>query len=473
MDTENFNQRVLKAGFWYVISTIMVRGISFLTTPFFTRLLTREQYGFLTVYESWLRILLPILTLSLYASVERAKYEFEAEYDAYIASIQSVMTGLCMGAAVITALFHKQIGGMLHMTDLMLAVMIFYVWAQAVINSVQRREKLLLQYRQNIAVTACATVVPTVLSMIILNWCKTAGWQEELLTIRILSFYIPQMITGAALAVVVYQRGHGRFAKKHLQFAVLFSLPLIPHVLSMEILNQSDKIMVSRLAGDEKAGIYSLGVTIMWVVLLLSQAIGDAWLPWLYQKLRCKKYMLVEKAWKEMIKLFGMFGWMIVAFAPEIVWIFGGEDYKDAVRLVGPLTVGGMAHFFSYSYIAVEQYYKKNIYVMLVSITAVVLNILLNYIGIMRWGYEAAAYATAWSYAFMIAAHAVLLKINLGSTFISAKVTAGVFLFYLGADFITVFCYKLPFFYRLVFVITAAAVQVRQSYGKIRVWIKG
>lgn len=468
----NFNKKVLRAGIWYVISVILVRGVSFFTTPLFTRLMTKEQYGILTVYDSWLRILFPVLTLSLYASVERAKYEFEEEYDAYISSIQLVMTGLCFGAAVITVFFRGHIEKVLNMSDMMLIVMFLYVWAQAAINSIQRREKLLLRYWQNIIITTFATLIPTVLSIGILCWYKKAGYREELLSVRILSFYLPQIMIGFVLAMLIFWRGHIKHFKTHIRFAVVFSLPLIPHVLSMEILSQSDKIMVGRLAGDEKAGIYSLGVTVMWIILLVSQAVGDAWLPWMYEKLKCQEYQSIKKVWRRMIELFSIFSWLVVVFAPEIIWIFGGRSYEESVYLVAPLTVGGMAHFFCYSYISVEQYYKKTVYVMVVSVAAVLLNLLLNYVGIIKLGYMVAAFTTAFCYTFMMIIHAVLLKLKFGNTFMPAKVTIAVFLFFSAADFLTVVSYQLSFWCRCMLAVLGIMMYVGVYYHRIKEWME-
>lgn len=36
----------LKASLWYTISNILVKGISLLSTPIFTRVMSQDQYGF-------------------------------------------------------------------------------------------------------------------------------------------------------------------------------------------------------------------------------------------------------------------------------------------------------------------------------------------------------------------------------------------------------------------------------------------
>ena len=48
---------VARATGWFVICSLIQKGISFLTTPIFTRLMSTEQYGLFSVYTSWLQIL--------------------------------------------------------------------------------------------------------------------------------------------------------------------------------------------------------------------------------------------------------------------------------------------------------------------------------------------------------------------------------------------------------------------------------
>ena len=103
MKDESLNRRAVKSGFFFVVSQILVRGISFITTPVYTRLLSTEQFGQIRVYESWLQIAVPVMSLCLWKSVERAKYDMRERFDAYTSSVQNLsyisiafMIGICM-----------------------------------------------------------------------------------------------------------------------------------------------------------------------------------------------------------------------------------------------------------------------------------------------------------------------------------------------------------------------------------------
>ena len=74
-EQSTLNRLALKAGLFYIFAQLLVRGITFLTTPILTRLLSKAQYSDIRLYESWLLIIGPIFSLNLYRSVERAKYD--------------------------------------------------------------------------------------------------------------------------------------------------------------------------------------------------------------------------------------------------------------------------------------------------------------------------------------------------------------------------------------------------------------
>ena len=47
------NKKVIKSGFWYVFANFLNKGIVFLTTPIFTRLLTKGDFGLFNNFLSW------------------------------------------------------------------------------------------------------------------------------------------------------------------------------------------------------------------------------------------------------------------------------------------------------------------------------------------------------------------------------------------------------------------------------------
>lgn len=48
---------VAKSALWFTFATVLQKGVSFITVPIFTRIMSTEQYGIFSVYLSWISVL--------------------------------------------------------------------------------------------------------------------------------------------------------------------------------------------------------------------------------------------------------------------------------------------------------------------------------------------------------------------------------------------------------------------------------
>ena len=53
--------KALKSGAWYTVANFLTRSVGLITTPIFTRLLTKSDFGAYSNYTSWLSIAIIIL----------------------------------------------------------------------------------------------------------------------------------------------------------------------------------------------------------------------------------------------------------------------------------------------------------------------------------------------------------------------------------------------------------------------------
>ena len=96
--------------------------------------------------------------------------------------------------------------------------------------------------------------------------------------------------------------------------------------------------------------------------------------------------------------------------APELILILGGKSYDEAKYLVAPMVLGVAFRFFSHIYSAFQNYEKKTHFVAAGTICVMILNVVLNYVCILKFGYQAAAYTTAFSYLVLIIVQGILEK---------------------------------------------------------------
>ena len=448
MNDNSLNKRAVKSGIFFVVCQMLVRGISFLSTPIYTRLMSTEQIGIVKIYDSWLQIAVPFMSLCLWKSVERAKYDMRQEFDSYTSATQnlSYISIALMGALCL--LFKRPLEKILNMDDTMLLVGIGYVFAYTSVHYMNRREKQKMKYKFATVATMLMVIPAVVISCVWLYIGNVRGETERLVHYRILGFYVPHIVAGLIIAFILAFQGKVLFSKKYWKYGLLYSLPLIPEVVSIQIMNQADKIMVSDMVSEWASGIFAVATNVSFVIWILEDSVWNAFLPWFYEKISRGETEDIPRPLSVIMRMFGMLSWLLVIFAPEIIWILGGKKNMDAIWLVAPMVTSTLFRFYSYNYTAVQNYYKKTAYVASGTVMAMFVNVGLNYVCILLFGYQAAAYTTAASYIFLLILQGWQEMRITGQRIIPLKTTLKYALAFLAANLITMGSYRLPVYVR-------------------------
>jgi O-antigen/teichoic acid export membrane protein len=450
---KSLNSLAMKAGFFYIVSQLFVRGISFLTAPVFSRLLSKAQYAEFSRFESWLLIFAPIMSLCLWRSVERAKYDVKERFNEYVSSVQTLSYLSIAVFFVVFWYFRDVVERLCSMTDFMLLVAFLYTFAHTSIFYMQRREKQMMRYRASTTLTACTVIPATLLSVALVCWGKSSGHEDQLVNLRILGYYTPMIIGGFTVAVLMLVQGRKLVSLRYWGYALRFSLPLIPEVLSIQIMNQSDKLMVIEMTGKENGSVIALATQVSYIIWIIEDSVWNAWLPWMYEKLSTRDTDGIQESWTVLMHGFGVFSWLLVAFAPEIILILGGRKYADAIYLVAPLVTGTLFRFYSYSYTAIQNYHKKTGFVAMSTVFSMVLNIILNYAGIRLFGYRAAAYTTAFSYLVLLIVQAQMEKHLTGEKLIPLRKTLLISCSWFTVCMVTMLLFQVPMLVRYLIVL--------------------
>ena len=177
-----------------------------------------------------------------------------------------------------------------------------------------------------------------------------------------------------------------------------FCLPLIPHMISSFLLNYVDRYMIDEIIGKSESGLYSFAYNFGLIVNIVVMAINQTYSPEFFELMNKKDYqgILRKITWYQKGLL--SISTFVVVYAYEAIYIWANPKFHAGSQLV-PMICYGYIIFHLYATIsAYATYYKRNTYIACVSILASVINIILNYFFISRYGYQAAAYTTAVSY---------------------------------------------------------------------------
>lgn len=394
-----------KASLWFMFCSILQKSISLLTTPIFTRIMTTEQYGQFSIYNSWLQIFTIITTLRLnWAVFNKGMSKYKNDRDGYTLTMQTLTTILTTIVLLIYLMFRKQINELTELPTYIMLAIFAELYLIPAIDFWTIRKRYEYIYKPVVFRTVLMTVLNAGLGVIAVLISEDKG------VARILSCVIVNVCFGSVLFVYNIRKGKKICSLEYARFALLFNLPLLLHYFSQYILDQFDRIMIQKIVGIAAAGIYSVAYNAGMVMKIVTQSINNALIPWQYDKLEKRKLKELDDT---VFLIFILVAICTVAFtsvAPELLMILADIEYQEATYIIPPVALG-LFFSFMYTYFAnVEFYYDENKFTMFISMIGAGLNICLNYFGIKWYGYIAAAYTTLICYVIFAVAHYIYME---------------------------------------------------------------
>ncbi len=424
----------LKAGFWYTVSNFLVKGMAFLTTPFFTRIMTSSDIGQFSNITTWITILAIVVTFELSSSVSIARFDYKDNLNEYISSNLILGTIITGAFYVIILIFHNYFESLFDFNFEILNIVFIYLLVYPAIQMFQMEKQIKYAYLPIIIVSLGSTLLATC--------CSFVGvfiFPNQLVG-RVAGYYFPMIAFGIGLYIYLLSRGK-RINTKYWGYGLKVSLPLIFHLLAAYLLTASDRLMITRFISREATAYYSVAYSCGMVVSLLWSSLNGAWSPWAYQMMDLKDYNQLKKKSKIYSLFFLYIVLLFVLIGPDVLLLMGGSEYMQAVYVIPAVSAGYIFQFLYSFFVNIEFYSKKQVLISIGTIIAAIINIVLNLLFIPKFGYLAAAYTTLAGYICLFLIHLFFVKILKKSNwyslsfffaigFISLLMIPGMFLVY-------------------------------------------
>lgn len=421
----------LRASLWFLICSFLQKGISVIVTPIFTRLMTTAEYGNYEAFNSWLGIITIFVTLHLYSGVyAQGVVKFEEDRKKFSSSTQGLLFALLLLWTGVYFAFRNFWNGLFDLTTVQMLAMLVTIWATEVFNLWATEQRVTFSYRKLVLITLLVSLAkPAVGIFFVTHW-------DDKVTARVLAVALVELIGYTGLCVAQIVRGKKLFSGHYWKYAILFSLPLIPHYLSQVVLNSSDKIMIKELVGSEKAGIYGLAYKISQIMFLFNTALLQTITPWIYQKIKADKTEQIAKVgYTALIGIAGL-NIFLIALAPEVVKIFAPSDYYNAIWVIPPVAMSVFFMFMYSLFSNFEFYFEKTKLIMIASVICAAMNVGLNYVFIRLYDYYAAGYTTLFCYIAYAFFHYLMMRVICKKHLPGRKTYNGKFLLLLSVIFV-------------------------------------
>lgn len=396
-------KKVIKSGFWYIIGDLLVKCMAFISTPIFARMLTKSEYGSVTNYLAWYTILITITSMNLHSTINRARYDMEKEFDSYIASVLVLGSTNTLLIFVIATVAKSQVVELLAMDWKYVVIMFLVLMVSPAINFFQVCQRFKYNYKLSTAVSLTISISGVILSLVLIF-----NWSDREIA-RIIGAHFPIFLAGIIIYLIYICRGR-KIRFSFWKYALKICLPYIPHLLALNLLSSMDRVMIKKICGPENAAMYNMAYSCALIIMILLNAMNTAVSPWLGEKLHDEKYDEIHRITKPYVMLFIVPAIAFMLVVPEVLYIMGGKAYIDAKYTLAPLVMSCICQFLYCMYVNIEQYEKKTVGMAFASVFSVIVNGVLNFALIPRFGYIAAAYTTLASYLVLLLLHVFLVK---------------------------------------------------------------
>ena len=391
---------------WQTAGRFALQGISFITAPIFTRLLTPSDYGQFAVYSTWVSLFSLIIGLQTHGSIANAKVKYADEkINGYLSSIMtlSVISFIILFCLVIV--FNSFFARFLALrSDLVILLVIESFAAFCIAFYIGK----LIQYKkaeQSTLISVFLAIITTGLSLILLLNIK-----ENRYIVRIYAHAIPIIIAGLIIVIYIYFKGKKLINFQYWKYCLLLTIPTIFHGAASIIIAQSDRIMLQRIVGESYAGIYSISYTLALVIATIWTSFNVTWVPFYYEYKKNNDNDLILLRTKNYTIIFTIITMGFVLLAPEVFRIIAPREYWSGIKLM-PLIA--MAYYFNflYSFPANFEFYKeKTILIAMGTIFAAIINVIFNLFLIPIYAGIGAAIASLISFVSLFIFHEIVAR---------------------------------------------------------------
>ena len=399
--------KLLKNGFYYIVGTFLIQGVSFFTMPIFTRILSIENYGIISLYNTWLSIFIILFSFQSHGIIPMAKLEYsKEEFKDYHSNIYLliIFIALFLGGGLIA--FKETFSNILSLDPFSLLCLILQSFAMGIINIKMSIYVFDERPKEKLLVSFILIVINVLLSIYFIRKVEYFSNYKG----RILGNVIPTFIIAFFFLFSTFKVKKPKINPIYWKFSLGLSIPLIFHGLSNVVMSGSDKIFIEKYRDFSEVGLYNLSYTLGLVINILWVAFNNAWVPWYHKNLKTNNNLLIFKYSKYYLKIFSAICIGYLMIIPEVIKIMAPPKYYSGLYIL-PLIIASYFFVFLYSFsVNYEFYAKKTKYIGLATTGASLINIILNIIFVPKYGYIAAASTTLVSYFFMFLFHEFITR---------------------------------------------------------------
>ncbi|MBR1423124.1 MAG: oligosaccharide flippase family protein [Ruminococcus sp.] len=390
-----------------VASTVILQGLAFISGPIFSGVLGTNNYGVAAVYLTWVQIASTVFSLQAGGTVALARVNYPLnDQPKFQSSVLSLATLSYMLFSILTIIVSLLASVWFKMNILMILLGLCHGWGMYIITFMNSKFTYEFKADKNFLLSITVSVLTIGLSILLIYlFPKSTNYWGRIIGQTVVYFSV-----GLIMYIYILKQGKLLFNKTYWRWTLPIAIPTIFHLLANIVLNQSDKVMLQGIVNNSAAGIYSLSCTFSIVLNTIWSALNNSWVPFYYEYTRQNQIEKMKKHAKNYTELFTIVAMGFILLAREVFHLYAKQSFWKGTDLI-PLFSIGYYFIFLYSFpVNYEFYNKKTKSIAIVTTSAAICNIILNYLFIKLWGIQGAVIATAVSHGLQFGFHFICAK---------------------------------------------------------------
>ena len=399
----------VRAAFWFTICNFLQKGISFVCLPLYTRLLPLEEYGLMSVMNSYQSIFIILATFELsLGAYQRGILKYKTNISLYTQSIILLSNIITFFFLLIVCLLHNYIFKISGLTFGLIILMCIYFFFYTPYNCWLNLKRFEYDYKPAVLVSLFFSFGSGFFPIFALYCCsRTAKVEVGATLIFGIMVFIPFWIKYFHFNDIICNIKN---IKQYIVFALKFQIPLVFHSLSFYILSQSDRLMIKAFNSTSNVAFYSVAYSLAYVIIIFQNSLNQVLKPWRYQKLEEKRYDEIKRQSNMLMVAVGVVVTIFALIIPEVFKLLFDDKYYEAISVMPPVTLSVFFVFLYTISVDIESYYGHTKLIGYITSTSAVINIILNYVFLKVFDYYICAYTTLLCYIIMSTLHAFSLR---------------------------------------------------------------
>ena len=364
-------KKLLKNSSIFAIANLGTKIISLLLVPYYTFVLSAQEYGSVDLIVTTISLIIPIITLSIFDSVLRFAMDMlDKREDIFISAFMVMIIGFIL-SALLLPLF-KLIPSIYEYIGLFYSIIVIQSIHILLSNFIRAIGKIKLFALDGVF----NTIILLTSNVILLTVFKygVKGYLISILISHIMSC-IFIVLFGKILNYIKFSKYNKNIVKEML----LYSIPLIPNALMWWIMNVSDRYIITIFLGYTANGLYAVANKIPSLLNIVNNIFFQAWqlsaIEESNSKTKSNFYTNVFNIFATTMLLVTS---ILVLMIKPLIKLIVSSEYKECWKYAPFLLLGivfsSFSSFLGTNYIAM----KKTNGVFKTSIIGAIINIILN-----------------------------------------------------------------------------------------------